>query len=60
MPFAINPGALSCGSNPGSAITPQYTSPFTLTGTIEQVKVDISGELIKDDEAELRVALVRQ
>ena len=60
VPFAINPGALACGSNPGSAVTPEYTSPFAFTGTIKQVTVDISGELIKDDEAELRVALGRQ
>ena len=60
VPFAINPGALTCGSNPGSAVTPDYTSPFTFTGTIKQVTVDLSGELIKDDEAELRVALGRQ
>ena len=60
VPFAINPGALACGSNPGSAVTPDYTSPFTFTGTIKQVTVDLSGELIKDDDAELRVALGRQ
>ena len=60
VPFAINPGALACGSNPGSAVTPEYTSPFAFTGTIKQVTVDISGELIKDDEAELRAALSRQ
>jgi arylsulfatase len=60
VPFAINPGALTCGSNPGSAITPDYSSPFAFTGTIEQVTVDISGDLITDDEAELRVALGRQ
>ena len=53
VPFAINPGALACGSNPGSAVTPDYTSPFTFSGTIDQVTVDISGELITDDEAEL-------
>ena len=60
VPFAINPAALACGSNPGSAVTPDYRSPFTFSGTIEQVTVDISGELITDDEAELRVALGRQ
>ena len=27
MPFAINPGALSCGANPGSPVTPDYPSP---------------------------------
>ncbi len=59
-PFMINPGALACGANPGSPVTSDYTSPFAFTGTIDQVTVDVSGELIKDDEAELRVHLARQ
>jgi arylsulfatase len=59
-PFALNPGALTCGANPGSPITPDYTSPFAFTGTIDHVTIDVSGELIKDDEAELRVHLARQ
>ena len=56
----INPGALTCGANPGSPVTPDYPSPFAFTGTIEQVTVDVSGELIRDDEAELRVHMARQ
>ena len=59
-PFVFNPGALTCGSNPGSAVTPDYLSPFHFTGTIEHVTVDVSGELIEDTEAQLRVALARQ
>ena len=27
-PFMINPGALTCGANPGSPVTPEYLSPF--------------------------------
>jgi arylsulfatase A-like enzyme len=59
-PFVLNPGALTCGANPGSPVTSDYTSPFRFTGTIERVIVDVSGELIKDDEAELRVHMARQ
>ena len=59
-PFVINPGPLACGANPGSPVTSDYTSPFAVTGTIDHVTVDVSGELIKDDEAELRVHLARQ
>ncbi len=59
-PFMINPGALACGANPGSPVSSDYTSPFAFTGTIDHVTVDVSGELIKDDEAELRVHLARQ
>jgi hypothetical protein len=35
-------------------------SPFAFTGTIDHVTIDVSGELIKDDEAELRSHLARQ
>ena len=33
-PFAFNPGALTCGANPGSPVTPDYPSPFRFTGTL--------------------------
>jgi len=59
-PFALNPGALTCGSNPGSPITPDYPSPFRFTGHIEHVTIDVSGDLIIDPEAELRVHMARQ
>ena len=59
-PFILNPGALTCGSNPGSAITDDYASPFKFTGTIHSVTVNVSGELIEDSEAELRVHMARQ
>ena len=44
----------------GSAITDDYASPFKFTGTIHSVTVDVSGELIEDSEAELRVHMARQ
>jgi len=59
-PFAFNPGALTCGANPGSAVTDDYASPFKFTGTIHSVTVDVSGKLIEDSEAELRVHMARQ
>ncbi len=59
-PFALNPGALSCGMNPGSPITPAYLSPFRFTGTLHTVTVDVSGELITDPEAELKAHMARQ
>jgi arylsulfatase len=59
-PFAINPGALTCGSNPGSAVTPDYSSPFPFTGTLRSVTVDVSGDLIDDGESEMRMAMARQ
>jgi hypothetical protein len=50
-PFVLNPGALTCGANPGSAVTDEYASPFKFTGTIHSVTVDVSGKLIQDPEA---------
>ena len=59
-PFAFNPGALTCGSNPGSPVTPDYRSPFRFTGTLHTVEVDLTGELITDSESEVRLAMARQ
>jgi len=59
-PFLLNPGALTCGANPGSPVTPAYRSPYRFTGTIRSVTVDVSGELIVDTESEMRAAMARQ
>ena len=59
-PFVLNPGALTCGANPGSAITDDYASPFKFTGTIHSATVDVSGKLIEDTQAELRMHMARQ
>ena len=60
IPFAINPGALTVGSNPGSPVTPDYVSPFRFSGTVHSVTVDVTGDLIEDSESELRMAMARQ
>ena len=44
----------------GSPVTPEYEGPFTFTGTLHSVTLDVSGELIEDPESELRVHLARQ
>jgi arylsulfatase len=60
VPMVLNPGALTCGSNPGSPIVPEYVGPFNFTGRIYTVTVDVSGKLVVDTEAEMRVAMARQ
>jgi len=60
VPFMLNPGALTCGANPGSPVTPEYGSPFRFTGTLHSVVVDVSGELVVDSEIEMRAAMARQ
>ena len=47
------------GTLTGNAEAP-VTTPFKFTGTIHSVTVDVSGELIEDSEAELRVHMARQ
>jgi arylsulfatase len=51
---------LNVGIAPGAPVTPDYQPPFAFTGTIYNVVVDVSGELIQDSEAELRAILARQ
>jgi hypothetical protein len=60
-PFAI--GLLStivCGVDAGAPVTSKYKSRFPFTGKIHKVTVDVSGELIRDHDAELRRHLARQ
>jgi arylsulfatase len=59
-PVMFMPGGMSCGSNAGSPVAPDYRSPFRFTGTLHSVTVDVSGDLIVDTDSELRAALSRQ
>ena len=59
-PFFFNPGALTCGADPGSTVTDDYRAPFRFTGTLHTVTVNLSGELIVDPEAELKLHMARQ
>jgi len=59
-PIAFNPGGMSCGANPGSAVTPDYQAPFRFTGTLHTVTVDVSGQLIVDAASEMRMHMARQ
>jgi arylsulfatase len=53
-------GGVTCGSAHKSPVTPDYQPPFKFTGKIYNVTVDVSGQLIKDKEAEMRIAMARQ
>jgi arylsulfatase len=48
------------GAAPGAPVCPEYQPPFAFTGTVHSVTIDVSGELIQDDEAEIRRILARQ
>jgi hypothetical protein len=60
VPLIFGVEGLSCGYDFGEAVTHDYHVPFRFTGTIHQVTLDVSGELIKDEEAETRVIMARQ
>ena len=53
-------GGITVGADPGAPVAPFYEPPFAFTGTIHSVTFDLSGELIKDEEAEMRRILARQ
>jgi arylsulfatase A-like enzyme len=53
-------GGWSVGADPGARVGPFYDSPFEFSGTIHSVTIDVSGEVIKDEEAELRKIMARQ
>jgi len=53
-------GGIACGVNPGSPICDQYQPPFKFTGRLYSATVDVSGELIRQPEAEMRVYMARQ
>ncbi len=53
-------GGITVGADPGAPVAPFYNSPFKFTGTIHSVTFDVSGDVIKDDEAEMCMILARQ
>lgn len=52
--------SIVCGADTGAPVTSGYKPPFAFTGAIHSVTVDVSGELIRDTEAEVRMILARQ
>ena len=60
-PILFGIEGLSCGYDFGEPVLEKvYRPPFAFTGTIHQVVVDVSGELIKDDEATIRRFMAQQ
>jgi arylsulfatase len=61
MPLSLGlGGGIVCGADTGSSVCDDYEPPFAFTGTLHGVTVDVSGDLIKDAEAELRMHMARQ
>src|SRR5215208_382094 len=60
VPIVFGIEGLSCGYEFGEAVTDDYHAPFTFTGTLKKVTVDLSGELIEDDEAAVALMMAQQ
>jgi arylsulfatase len=52
--------AFVCGSDIGAPVTPKYKTPFAFKGTIHKVTIDVSGDMIKDDAAMVRMVMAHQ
>lgn len=61
VPNMFGTEGLTCGCDGGAPVAPEeYKGTFPFTGTIERVTLDLSGELIQDSEAEMKIAMTRQ
>ncbi len=60
-PMVYELEGLSCGYDSGAPVVADaYESPFSFTGSIHEVVVDVEGELIEDEEATLRRLMTQQ
>ena len=60
-PFSLGlTGGITVGADPGAPVAPFYKTPFEFTGTIHSVTFDVSGDVIEDSEAEMRILMARQ
>ena len=60
VPILFGVEGLSCGYEFGEAVTHDYHAPFRFTGTLHRVTVDVSGDLIEDEEAVVLALMARQ
>jgi len=60
VPITFGIEGLSCGYDFGETVSHEYHGSFSFTGKIHQVTVDLSGELIEDDEANVRRIIAEQ
>ena len=61
MPLSLGlGGGIMCGADGGSPVWDKYKPPFKFTGTLYGATVDVSGELIKDDEHTVKMIMARQ
>jgi arylsulfatase len=51
---------VSIGADTGSPVMTDYAPPFRFTGTVKKALVDVSGTVIEDQAAKMRMYLARQ
>lgn len=59
-PFLFGIEGASVGYDFGEPVLHDYAPPFTFTGTIHQVAIDVSGDLIEDTEADIARLMAQQ
>jgi len=59
-PLLFELEGLSCGYDFGAPASESYGAPFAFTGTIHSVTVDVSGDVIRDDESEIARLMAQQ
>lgn len=61
VPFLFSIEGISIGHDYGDSVDhADYKPTFPFTGTVKQVTIDLSGDAIKDAEAETRRAMSKQ
>jgi arylsulfatase len=60
VPLVFGIEGVSCGYDFGEAVTHKYAAPFRFTGKLKHVVIDMSGDLIEDDEAKMRLLMAQQ
>jgi arylsulfatase len=61
VPILFGTEGLTCGYDGGDRVAPEeYTDAFPFSGTITRVTLDLSGDLIQDTAADLKIAMARQ
>jgi arylsulfatase len=60
IPLVVGMEGLTCGRDGGSAVSDLYQSPFAFTGALDEVVVEVDGELYEDKDARTRMIMARQ
>ncbi|MBR8831398.1 MAG: hypothetical protein N5P05_002045 [Chroococcopsis gigantea SAG 12.99] len=61
VPVLFGTEGLTCGYDGGDRVAPdEYSDSFPFTGILKRVTLDLSGDLIPDSAADLKIAMARQ